>query len=159
MRLAYRLAILLVVAPIAACFIMSPVEKPTATVRSASLGTASLTSLEGRLDLDVMNPNAFGVPLAGIDWELAIGGAAAVRGRVEASQTIPAKGSAPVSTALRIDLGTAYDAAAAIARGERSYRLTARLHFSTKLGDLTVDVTHQGSLAGAGGLLGQLPSW
>ena len=51
------------------------------------------------------------------------------------------------------------DVAAAIARGERSYRLTARLHFSTKLGDLTVDVTHQGSLAGAGGLLGQLPSW
>ena len=43
MRLAYRLAILLVVAPLAACFIMSPVEKPTATVRSASLGTASLT--------------------------------------------------------------------------------------------------------------------
>lgn len=80
MRLAYRLAILLLVAPIAACFIMSPVEKPTATVRSASLGTASLTSVEGQLDLDVMNPNAFGVPLSGIDWELAIAATGSRRG-------------------------------------------------------------------------------
>jgi LEA14-like dessication related protein len=159
MRLACRLAFLLVVAPLSACFLMSPVEKPTAVVRSASLGIASLTGLEGGLALDVFNPNAFGVPLAGIDWELAIGGAAAVRGRVAASQTIPAMGWAPVSTALRIDLATAYAAAAALARGARGYRLAVRLHFSTQLGDLTVDVSHQGSLAGAGGLLVQLPSW
>ncbi len=159
MRLALRLAVLALAAPLAACFLALPVEKPTATERYASIATASLTSLEGRLDLDVMNPNTFGVPLAGIDWELAIGGAAAVRGHVEASQTIPAKASAPVSTSLRIDLATAVDAAAAVARGERRYTLAARLHFSTVVGDLTVDVTHTGSLDGAGGLLGSLPSW
>ena len=156
MRLAYRLAILLVVAPLAACFIMSPVEKPTATVRSASLGTASLTSLEGRLDLDVMNPNAFGVPLAGIDWELSIGGARAVSGHVELSQTIPARGVAPVTTSLTIDARDAVAVGAELARGARAYRLEARLHFTTPVGPIDVTVEHQGQLADAGGLLGNL---
>lgn len=159
MHLAPRLAVFALVAPLAACFLARPVERPTATVRGASLAVASVTSIEGELALDVMNPNAFGLPLASIDWELTIGGARAVSGRVEASQTIPAKASAPVSTSLRIDLRDAVDAASAVARGARAYQLRARLHFSTQLGDLTVDVDHRGSLAGAGGALGGLPSW
>ena len=154
-----RLAVLALVAPLTACFLARPVEKPTATVRSASLSVASVTSIDGQLALDIMNPNAFGVPLSGIEWELSIGGAAAVSGRVETSQTIPAKASAPVTTSLHIDLSAAIGAASAVARGARDYQLRARLHFSTQLGDLTVDVDHRGSLNGAGGLIGSLPSW
>lgn len=159
MHLAPRLAVFALAAPLTACFLARPVERPTATVRGASLAVASVTSIEGELALDVMNPNAFGLPLSSVDWELAIGGARAVTGRVDASQTIPAKASAPVSTSLRIDLRDAVDAARAVAQGERAYQLRARLHFSTQLGDLTVDVDHRGSLAGAGGVLGGLPSW
>lgn len=159
MRFAPRLAVFALIAPLAACFLARPVEKPTATVRSASLHVASVTAIEGQLALDVMNPNAFGVPLSGIEWELSIAGSGAVRGRAEASQTIPAKASAPVTTSLRIDLSAALDAAGALARGARDYQLRARLHFSTQLGDLTVDLDHRGSLDGAGGLIGSLPSW
>jgi LEA14-like dessication related protein len=144
-----RLAFLLVLlAPLSACFLTRPVEKPTAVVRGASISIASLTALEGELALDVSNPNSFGLPLTGIDWELAIAGAAAVSGRVAAQTTIPAMGSAPVTTALRIDLANAAAAAAALARGSRDYQLAVRLHFSTQLGDLTVDLRHQGSIAG-----------
>jgi len=53
-----------------------------------------------------------------------------------------------VTTALRIDLANAAAAAAALARGARDYQLAVRLHFSTQLGDLTVDLRHQGSIAG-----------
>ena len=52
---------------------------------------AALAKLLGELDLEVQNPNAFGVPLSGIDWELTIGGARAITGRAELSKTIPAK--------------------------------------------------------------------
>ena len=159
MHLACRLAVVVALAPFAACFLARPVETPTATVRSASLSATSLTAIEGELALDVMNPNAFGVPLSGIEWQVSIGGARAVSGRAEATQTIPAKASAPVTTSLRVDLRDAVDAATAVARGARDYQLDLRLHFSTQLGDLSVDVHHRGTLAGAGGVLGGLPSW
>lgn len=143
-----RLLLALLLAPLAACFLAKPIEKPTAVVRGASISIVSITALEGELALDLTNPNSFGLPLTGIDWELSIGGAQAVAGRVSADTTIPAMGSAPVTTALRIDLASAASAASAIARGARDYQLAARLHFSTQLGDLTVDVRHQGSISG-----------
>jgi len=141
--------------PLAAC-VLAPVEKPTAQVRQVSLGTASYTSLLGELDLDVQNPNGFGLPLSSIEWQLTIGGARAVTGSAELSQTIPAKGAAPIATTLRVDLRQAVDVATALSRGARDYRLDARLHFATRFGDLAVDLQHQGSLASAGGLLGAL---
>jgi LEA14-like dessication related protein len=130
------------------------IEKPTADVRSVQLGTFSLTSVEGVLELDVSNPNGFGVPLSGIEWELSIGGARAVSGQAELSKTIPAHGLAPVTTTLRVDAREAAAVAAQLGRGARDYQLAARLSFSTPVGPITVDVHHRGTLGGSGGLLG-----
>jgi LEA14-like dessication related protein len=152
LRLAFAVAACL---PLAAC-VLAPVEKPTAQVRDVSLGTASYTTLLGELDLDVQNPNAFGLPLSSIEWQLSIAGAPAVSGRADLAQTIPAKGSAPVATTLRVDLREATGVALALGRGARDYRIDARLHFQTRFGDLAVDLQHQGSLSSAGGLLGAL---
>src|SRR6201999_4568927 len=82
---------------------MHSMEKPKAEVRDVSVTSAGFTGVVGELRMDVMNPNSFGVPLSGIDWTLAVGGARAVTGRVELQETIPAKGVAPVTTSLRID--------------------------------------------------------
>src|ERR1051325_9806366 len=82
---------------------MHSIEKPSAQVRNVSVSSAGLTGVRGELRFDVTNPNGFGVPLAGVDWQLQIGGTRAVTGRVELSQTIPAKGVAPVVTSLTID--------------------------------------------------------
>lgn len=149
------LCLALLAAPLAAC-VFAPVEKPTAQVRSVSLGTASFTTLLGELDLDVQNPNAYGLPLSQVEWQLSIAGSPAVTGNATLSKTIPAKGSAPVSTTLRVDLTSAVQVASAISRGERRYHLDVRLHFDTRFGDLTVPLAHDGSLAQAGGLLGAL---
>jgi LEA14-like dessication related protein len=104
----------------------------------------------------VQNPNAFGLPLSSIEWQISIGGQTAVTGSATLSQTIPAKGNAPVATTLRVDLSQAVGVAVAIGRGERAYHLDARLHFATRFGDLEVNVQHDGSLSNAGGLLGAL---
>lgn len=132
---------------------MHSIEKPKAEVRDVAVSSAGLTGVTGELRLDVMNPNGFGVPLSGIDWQLSIGGARAVTGKVELHETIPAKGVAPVTTSLSIDARDALAVAAALGSGARDYQLTAKLHFSTTIGQLDVDLQHAGTLGGgAGGL-------
>ena len=140
-----RAAVLLVVASGCSLF-MHSIERPTATVRNVSVSSAGFTGLSGKLDLDVMNPNNFGVPISGIDWQLSIGGARAVTGAVQLSQTIPARGVAPITTSLTIDAGDALTIASILASGQRGYQISAKLHFSTSVGQLDVDVQQTGTL-------------
>jgi LEA14-like dessication related protein len=96
--------------------------------------------------MDVMNPNGFGVPLSGVDWQLAIGGARAATGTVQLSQTIPAKGIAPVTTTLTVDARDAITVASALAGGARDYQITAQLHFATQVGQLDVNIKQGGTI-------------
>lgn len=150
-----------VVSTLAACsMFMKSIEKPTAEVRGVSMSAVSWSGVEGALQLDVANPNNFGVPLSGIDWELAIGGSRAVTGRVELSQEIPARGIAPVQTSLRVDVRDAATVATSLSAGRRDYTLRAKLHFSTAIGPLAVELEHRGDLgnatSGARSILGGL---
>lgn len=137
-------------ATLTACsMFMKSIEKPTAEVRGVTMATVGWSGVEGALQLDVANPNGFGVPLSGIDWELALGGARAVTGRVDLKQEIPAKGVAPVQTSLRVELRDAATVATALSAGRRDYTLRAKLHFSTPVGPLAVELQHRGELGGA----------
>lgn len=141
---------------LSACLFTKPIEKPTAQVRGVSVGAISFSGLEGAIDLDIQNPNSFGVPLSEVEWELSIGGADAVSGRIELSQTIPARGVAPVTASLRIDAFAAVAVGSELSRGARTYRLAARLHFKTPLGHVAVDIEHTGDLVEAGSMIGRL---
>ena len=127
---------------------MHTVEKPRVDVRDVAVTSVSLAgSLDGEMRMDVTNPNAVGVPLSGIDWQLAIAGQPAVRGHVDVSQTIPAHGVAPVVAAVRLDARDAFAAVQSVMGGARDYQLDARLHFSTALGEISVDVHKDGALS------------
>jgi len=132
---------------------MRSIEKPSAKVRDVSVSSAGFTGVKGELRMDVTNPNPIGVPLQGIEWTLSIGGAQAVSGRVELSQTIPAKGVAPVTTSLTIDARDAVAVASALSSGSRTYTLRAHITFSTAVGPLSIDVESSGQLGGGGGLV------
>jgi LEA14-like dessication related protein len=127
---------------------MHSIEKPKATVRDVSVSSAGFTGITGELHLDVMNPNSFGVPLSGIDWQLSIGGARAVTGSAQLSKEIPAKGVAPIDTSLTIGATDALTVAQVLAGGSRDYQITARLHFSTTVGPIDVEIDHAGTLGG-----------
>jgi LEA14-like dessication related protein len=149
-----RFVSLVVCVVLAGCSLFTrSIERPSAKVRDVSVSSAGFAGVTGELRLDVTNPNPFGVPLAGVDWELSIGGARAVTGTVQLSQTIPARGVAPITTSLTIDARDAIAVGSALASGTRDYQLKARLRFSTVVGPLEVDVSHTGRLGG-GGLLG-----
>ena len=133
---------------------MSSIEKPKAEVRNVSVSSAGFAGVTGELRLDVMNPNGFGVPLSGIEWQLSIGGSRAVSGTVELQQTIPAKGLAPVTTSLTINALDAATVAGQLAGGARDYRIHAKLKFSTQIGQVDVVLDHAGQLgSGGGGLI------
>jgi LEA14-like dessication related protein len=148
--------LILTIVTVSGCSLfMRTVERPKAEVRAVSVSAAGLAGVTGELALDVTNPNGFGVPLSGIDWQLSVGGARAVTGSVQLSQTIPAKGVAPVTTTLTIDARDAAAVAGALARGARDYQLHARLRFSTRVGAVDVELDHAGQL-GDGSALRQL---
>ncbi len=125
---------------------MKSIEKPQAKVRQVAMASAGFAGVTGELKLDVTNPNGFGVPLAGIDWQLSIGGSRAVSGSVQLAQTIPARGVAPVKTSLTISTLDAAIVAAQLAGGARDYRIHVTLRFSTQIGPLEIDLDHAGQL-------------
>jgi LEA14-like dessication related protein len=125
---------------------MHSIERPTAKVRGVSVSSAGFSGVSGELALDVTNPNNFGVPLSGIDWTLSVGGARAVTGTVQLSQTIPARGVAPVTTSLSIAASDALAVGGALATGAHNYQIDVRLHFATTVGQIDVDVQHSGEL-------------
>jgi len=125
---------------------MNSMEKPKAEVRSVSLTNAGFTGVTGELNLDVTNPNGFGVPLSAIDWQLSVGNNRAVTGSVQLQANIPARGVAPVTTSLTIDARDAITVGTALASGARTYQLDAKLTFSTQIGPLTVEIHHEGTL-------------
>ena len=142
-----RLVALACVTALSGCSLfLHSIEKPKADVTSVSMASASFTGVTGELALNVTNPNNFGVPLSGIDWQLSIGGTRAVTGSVQLSQTIPARGVAPVTTSLSIGTGDAIAVAGVLARGARDYQISVKLHFSTTVGQIDVDVAHTGQL-------------
>jgi len=141
-----RLFVLALVISLSGCFLTQPIEKPTVNVTGVAVGSVSFTGIEGTIDLDVFNPNAFGVPLSLIEWELSVGSARAVSGRIELSATIPAKGTAPVTAALRIDVADAIDVGLQLSAGVRTYTLAARFTFSTSMATVSVDVVTDGTL-------------
>jgi len=132
-----------------------PPEKPSVSVRGVSLTAVSFGSVDGQLLVDVYNPTGFSVPLAAIDWQLAIGGAHAVSGRIDLHQEIPARGTAPVTVGLHIGVLDAAVVARAVAAGRTRYDLRGALTFSTPIGPIKVDVAHQGELGDAGRLAGR----
>lgn len=126
---------------------MHSMERPTATVRNVSVASAGFGGVTGQLQVDVMNPNSFGVPLSEIDWQLSVGGSRAATGQVSLQQTIPAQGVSPITTTLSISTMDAVMVAAALGSGAHTYTLDAHFHFSTAVGPLDVEVQKSGELA------------
>lgn len=129
----------------------TPIEKPKVDVRGVSIESIGVASLSGHIDLDVFNPNSFGVPLRAGTWSLSVGGNKAVSGQFELADSIPAKATAPVRASLHLDAADALAVGSAITRGERRYVLSGTLRFETKLGPIEVDFQHEGNLTDATG--------
>jgi len=136
-RLARRLAPLALLALLAACVPSANVlSVPTFRVDAASSGFVRIDppgvgdgSALFRLALEVENPNAIGVKLAGLDGALFVGSVRAANATFRGGIDVPARGRAPLLLDVRVPLGAApalLDAIGAFVGGTATpYRLDA----------------------------------
>lgn len=145
-----RLALVALLLCVAACpGITRPLEKPIVELRGVAITSVGLGGLDARADFAMTNPNAVGLPLSAIDWELSVGGSSPIRGRVSLTHTIPAKGSASIAVDLHIAAATAVEMIRRVTSGAQDYRLAGTLHFQTRLGDIAVAFDQSGQLSSA----------
>ena len=124
-------------------------KNPTVAVQGVSVSSVSFTGISGTLSVKVTNPNHFGVPLASVDWQLTVGGARAVSGTIELSNTIPANGSTNVDISLTVRTLDAVRVARKLAAGARTYRISGVLHFNAPIGRIDVAFSGEGDLGQA----------
>jgi len=124
-------------------------KKPTVAVQGVSVGSVSFTGISGTLSVEVTNPNDFGVPLASVDWRLSVGGATAVTGTIQLSNTIPAKGSTNVDVSLTVQALDAVRVARKLSAGERTYQVSGVLHFNAPIGRIDVSFSGEGDIGKA----------
>ncbi len=115
-------------------------------LKTVAVVSVGLSGLHARASFDLQNPNSYGLPLRAFDWALSIGGSSEIRGRVDLTETIPAMGTAPVDADIMVGPVAAVDMASRLSAGARDYHLRGTLHFQTRLGDIAVDIDHEGSL-------------
>src|SRR4051794_27064124 len=71
----------------------SSVQRPTASLRSASLGEVTPEGVGVNFDVGVSNPNAVAIPLTRTGYQLSFGKAKVLDGKLDAATTIPANGT------------------------------------------------------------------
>ena len=69
------------------------VQRPTATVRGMSLRDIDSRGFTMNFDVELDNPNAFALPLADVDYALALAGSRLLSGEARPDATLPANGS------------------------------------------------------------------
>lgn len=126
--------------------VLKPLEKPTAEFQGLTVQGVGFSGLDARAAFVLTNPNSIGLPLRAVDWQLSIGGASPVRGRVDLSATIPAKGSAPIDVGIHVTAGAAVEMAGRLSSGARDYHVAGTMHFQTSLGDIAVAFDHSGAI-------------
>jgi LEA14-like dessication related protein len=142
----FAVTLLLAAALLAACPFAHPLENPKVEVQSVALADASLSGVSIDLGLMITNPNSIGLPLHRIDWDLSLAGAHAASGAIDLTLDIPAKGSTPAKTSLRLGAADAARVAPRLLKGARDYALRADLRFDTSLGPISVTVESRGTL-------------
>ena len=133
------------------CSSLSGVQKPTASVTAMTLGEVDAHGFTMNFGVNVANPNAISLPLAGTDYKLGIGGVGVLGGKAKSQGSIPAKGSREMTVPVTVAFENLLSAEQAIrdAGGDVPYDLQGGLSFQTGnplLGSLRVPLRYSGTL-------------
>lgn len=123
------------------------VRKPEVAVTGAQLQALSFESAEFLFDIQVHNPNAVGVTLAGLDYELRVNEVPFLDGNQSKGVEIPAEGTTLVRLPMSVRFRDVYQTLATLSRRDSaSYTLTCGLTFDLPVaGRSRVPVSHGGT--------------
>jgi LEA14-like dessication related protein len=111
----------------------SSVQKPSAALKSADIGSVAADGFTVNFDLDVANPNSFDLPLTEADYGLSLGGVRLVTNTLKPEGSIPAGGSKGVTIPVRLTFEDLLKAEKAIRTGggDVPYEFDGALGFSS----------------------------
>jgi len=145
------LSLVLCCAATTGCTSLSGVQKPTASVTAMTLGEVDAHGFTMNFGVNVANPNATALPLAGTDYKLSIGGVGVLNGKTKGQGKIPAKGSRDVTVPVSVAFENLLSAEQAVrdSGGDVPYDLQGGLSFDTGnplVGSLRVPLRYSGTL-------------
>jgi len=108
------------------------VQKPSATFRSADVGSATSKGVQLSFGIDVSNPNSFELPISGASYKLGLGDVPVLDDTAKPSASIPAKGSLPVTIPVSLTFEKLLSAEKSLANsgGKVPYDFSGELQFS-----------------------------
>ncbi len=107
-------------------------EKPSAAVSSVSLGKIDPQGFTMNVMVDVKNPNAVAIPLAEVDYALAMSGSEFLKGQAAPGGSVPKSGQRTVALPVQVSFENLLTVSDAIARsgGKIPYKIDAGIGFT-----------------------------
>jgi LEA14-like dessication related protein len=147
-----RVALLLLLLPLGGCWPLF--EKPRVHVSRVNLTSVSFAGVSADIVFAVDNPNALGVDLAKLDYQLTVDNHPFVAGASDRPLHVPANGAGELALPVSFKFVELAQALASIfAKKTVPFTISTRLGFGTPLGVLTVPIDYAGTLP-----VPQLPS-
>jgi len=147
-----RAAAVAVLATLAGCaglggVLRQGVLKPEVSVLSAAPTSVDFEGLTVAVDLRVQNPNAIGLRVAGLEWQLDVEGGRVASGDAPGGLTLPANGAATSRLTARVrfaDLANLVKVADA--REKVAFKVGGRVSVETPIGPIAVPWSQAGDL-------------
>jgi LEA14-like dessication related protein len=110
----------------------SSLQRPTTSLRAASLGDVTAEGVGVNFDVAVTNPNAVSIPLTKTGYQLNFGKAKVLDGKLDAATTIPANGTQTMKVPVHVTFEQLLAAGDAIrsSGGNIPYTFSGTLDFS-----------------------------
>lgn len=147
-----RIVLLLALLPLSGCWPLF--DKPRVHVSRVSLTSVNFGGLAADIVFAVDNPNAIGIDLAKLDYQLTVDNHPFVAGSTDRPLHVPANGAGELTLPVSFKFVELAEALASLfSKKTVPFSIATRLGFGTPIGVITVAVDHAGTLP-----VPQLPS-
>jgi len=142
------LLLILILMSCAALQEMINIEKPTAKVRNVRLTGLSLQQIDLLFDVDIFNPNALSVNLAGFDYDFLLSGSSFLKGQQDKQLTIASRGNSNVEVPVSIAFKEIYQTYQSLKNQDSTdYKIICGLVFDLPVfGKTRIPVSQSGNL-------------
>ena len=123
---------------------LASLQKPTANVTGVRFAGISFDDLNLIADVQIKNPNALAVSLAGFDYDLQVDGASFLSGEQTQSLRVAANGASSLQIPLTVNYKELYQTFKALEKQDSTkYKIAAGLKFDVPvLGPIRIPVSH-----------------
>lgn len=127
---------------------LASLQKPTANVTGVRVAGISFDTLNLVTDVQIKNPNALVVSLAGFDYDLQVDGASFLAGEQTQALRIAANGASVLQIPLTVNYKELYQTFKALEKQDSTkYRIAAGLKFDVPvLGPIRIPISHSAYL-------------